>query len=280
MSRNKWAEGIVLSLLFSVTACTGGQGVTIPRPGSPAYKAAQAQAEETGQLDQIATSAVKAKNYAAAEAAARKSLAAGSDSGIAQEVLACALNAEGKTQEALQAYKTLSDEDSNTPRIRVPYAALLLKMGHWAQAVAIYNQVLPELGEPLLSASHFSAAMPQPKELALTLLLAQGAVDDNGAVWSTPEKAMGEFTEARRLAPNLDLTSYFYYYGWWSLYPDDPNKTAGAPAAKAALRKAVNSDDPAVKKAADNLVIIEAIHEANNAARPGDLQQKANPTRH
>ena len=80
-----------------------------------------------------------------AETEVREAISINPSEAIANEVLAAALEGQGKDTEALQAYKTEVERYDRQPRNLLPYAQLLLKSGQWAQAVAIYTEALPHL---------------------------------------------------------------------------------------------------------------------------------------
>ena len=114
-------------------------------PMTPEYLS---KLQQAGRLAHDAAIDLHAGNYAQAEAEAREAISIGSlTAGVADEVLAAALEAQGKDQEALQAYWVMVvDQNASYPRVLLPYAQLLLKSGQWAQAVAVYNQTLPTMG--------------------------------------------------------------------------------------------------------------------------------------
>jgi Tfp pilus assembly protein PilF len=189
--------------------------------------AQMARIDEIRSLDKAAAAALDADDYAEAEADARKVISLGPDSGVAQEVLASALYAQGKTQEALQAYKVMADEHTDDPRNLLPYAMLLLKTRHWKQAVAEYNEAVPNVsdpfprnyfkdlsGESLLQAdSHFSPGVPQPQDLATAIHVALGLTYGDGVSWgrhSQDDRALIEFQKALALEPDSPLANLFY----------------------------------------------------------------------
>ena len=197
-----------------------------------------------------------AGDYPEAEANARQSISLGLASGRGQEYLASALYAQGKNQEALQVYKAIADEGDVFGRNEVPYAVLLLKAGRWAEAVAAYNTTLPYFSDHNMveAYSHFSPDVPQPKELAVALHIAQGIVykGDPGEDSSSPyETAMRQYSKALHLAPNSALANYYYGCGWQYLPRKSPMKAALAPRAKAAFQRAASLDRGGVKKAAE-----------------------------
>lgn len=224
MNRNKWMTGAVLIFFLGATGIALGHflqdakpstgrttGMTIA-PLTPAQKANEA---EKYRLDMAAAAAMDASQYAEAENDARQSIAIGPDSGIAQEVLATALDAQGKTQEALEAYKQIADAGDVEPRNQLPYALLLLKTGQWAQAVAAYNKQLPYLadGKLMNTNSQFSPNMPQPKELETAIHVALGLTYGSAYSWgkhSQVDKATSEYKKAVALEPDSSLANLYY----------------------------------------------------------------------
>lgn len=261
MDKNKWVIGATLSIFLCATGCSLGQlhhpiGQSVAMTPVPLTPALKAREDKKWRLDQAAITALDTGEYAEAEDDARQSIAVGQDSGLAQEVLASSLNAQGRTQEALQAYKVIADGGGAFSRNLVPYARLLLESGQWAQAATIYNRALSDLGtgEPIQAGSHFSPEVPQLRELAVALHVAQGLTDIGDPGWGTRSKredAMKEFAQAVRLAPNSPLTNYYYGFGWQQLGPKSPMKAAYASQAKEALQKAAALGSGDVKKKAE-----------------------------
>jgi len=262
---NKQISIAALGVLFCATAIALGQsyhptghvhhsvGQSLGANPAPLTPAQKAKEDEKWRLDQAALAALDAGQYAEAEADAQQSISVGPDSGLAQEFLAASLNAQGKTQEALQAYKVMADEGDVFPRNLVPYAVLLLKSGQWSQAATIYNKALPNLGDMIQANSHFSPDVPQPRELAVALHVAQGLTYIGDAGWgshSRHEEAMGEFDQALRLAPDSALANYYYGFGWQHLDLKSHTRAANAQQAKAAFQKAAALGGADVKKAA------------------------------
>jgi len=137
---------------------------------------------QKGQLDENALAALRAGQYASAEDNARQCIELGQDSGLAQEILASSLYAQGKSQAALQAYKEIADAGGKFPRNLIPYALLLLKSGQWAKAVTVYNQARNGVGDDSLPQLEgpFSIETPQPRELEAAIHIAQGLA---GSTW-------------------------------------------------------------------------------------------------
>jgi tetratricopeptide (TPR) repeat protein len=197
------------------TASDSSHGLeSLHTPVIPVTPQQEARMRRLGELGEAAAAALDDEQYAEAEADAREALSIRMDYGIAQEVLASSLNAQGKTQQALKAYATIASEGDTLPRNLLPYALLLLKTGHWAQAVAAYDKQLPFLAEGglMVANSHFSSAVPQPRQLATALHIALGLTDET-ATWGghmQDDKALAEFRWAETLTPDSAL-AYLYY---------------------------------------------------------------------
>ena len=259
MGKSKWIIGGTVSVFLCGTVVAFGQhhvgGRSVVRNITPLTPAQRTNNTEIWRLDQAAAEAMDIGQYAEAETAARQSISLGAASGKGQELLASALNAQGKTQEALQVYKVMADEGDVFPRNEVPYALLLLRTGRWFQAVIAYNKMLPYLpeGATVQANSHFSPKVPQPKELAVALHIAQGLTYIGDAGWGSRSRhgeAMDEFEQALQLAPDLPLANYYYGYGWQHLDLKSPTRAANAQRAKAAFQKAAALGGGDVKKAA------------------------------
>ena len=258
MNKNRWLIGGTFGVFLCAAGVALGQihhpiGQSIEMNPAPLTPALKARLDREGRLDQAAVVALDAGQYAEAETDARQSISVGQDSGLAEELLASALNAQGKTQEALQAYKVMADEGDVFPRNQVPYALLLLKSGQWTQAVIAYNKMLPYLpeGDIARANSHFSPNVPQPQELVVALHIAQGLTYIGDAGWgsrSRHKEAIGEFDQALRLAPASPLANYYYGYGWKHLDLKSRARAANAQRAKAAFQKAAALGDADVKK--------------------------------
>ncbi len=226
--------------------------------------------EQAAQLAHDAAADLHSGNYAHAEAEARTSISVDPlTSGVSQEVLAAALERQGKDQEALQQYQTVVEHYDKQPRNLLPYAQLLLKSGQWSQAVAVYNQALPHLpdvgphleativhdGDVIRANSHFSPDVPEPAALAVALHIARGMVLNATPSWaggvSQDTESMAEYAKALQTAPDNALANYYYGVGWHKLSPVERIKFGNAEQAKAALKKAVLLGDPTVKKMAE-----------------------------
>ena len=250
---------VALGLLLSVTWALVGQPA---QAQFIQHRSVQPTPEEREALRnsyleaRTASAFLHAGHYAQAEAEARQSLFLRSNCGLGDEVLAAALDAQGKEQEALKAYQTVVEHHDRNPRNVLPYALLLLKSGQWAQAVTEYNAALPLLasGEVMRANSHFSPGLPEPTALAVAIHIGRGLVYGAAADWageSQHKEMMAEFGKALHLAPDSDLANYHYGYGCEMLSPAERAGAGGSEQqAKAALQKAVLLGKGDVKKAA------------------------------
>jgi tetratricopeptide (TPR) repeat protein len=232
-----------------------------------------AKTMQAAQLAWAAATSFHAGNYAQAEEEARQALAVEPQEGMSQEVLASALESQGKDQEALQQYQTVIKHYDGHPRNLIPYAQLLLKSGQWEQALAVYNQALPTLPDvgphpeaiivherdAMLANSRFSPDAPEPAALATALHIARGLVYNSMCDWAGEpqnKEAMAEYQKALQLAPNSGLANYYYGVGWQKLGPDERAKFGTAQQAKAALQKAVKFGRGDVKVAAQKALMV------------------------
>ena len=276
MSTIKYRIGTAVAILLCVTSHALGQSNKPHAHLNGGFHVRltlqqQANHDEMWRLDQAAITASDNGNYAEEESDASQSISLGHDSGLAQELLAQALNEQGKSQDALQAYKIIADSGSSFPRNLVPYALLLLQTGQWAQSVAMYNRALPELGDVgvhpelmivhdkdvMQSCSHFLPDDPQPSELAVALHIAQGITYLSDPGWGRQmrhNEAMSEFEEATKLAPNSPIADYYYGVGWQKLSPADRAKFGTVQQAKAHLQKAVKTGNANVRAAAQKVL--------------------------
>lgn len=265
----QWVIGAIISISLGTLSVALGQTQRPVGPDAwsghvPYTPIQKAKSLEAYRLSHAAAAALAAGWYAYAETTARQALATGRDAGVAQEVLASALNAQGKEQEARQIYGAMAHAHGDHPRNLLPYALLLLKAGRWAPAVAAYNKALPHLadGDLMRASSHFSASVPRPMALATAIHIALGLTDGSGTDWAghtQRDKALAEYTEALRLAPNSDLANFYYGYGL-----DQLGRTSQA---ASVFQRIANRSTGAVK------------HEAE-AALNGQRQRTYGPTRH
>lgn len=223
-------------------------------PISPQMRMVSMQAD---QLDKEAAIALHAGRYAEAESDIRQSIALWPiGSGVSDEILARSLEAQGRDQEALQICKKIVvDRRGSQLRDLIPYSWLLLKSGQWAEAVTVYNQAIPMLGQEELErdSSHFSLDVPNPTALAVAIHLERGRIYSTNCDWAgetQDTEAMVEYGKALQLAPNYGLANYYYGQGWQKLSPAERKQFGTAQQAKAALQKAVKLGKGDVKLAA------------------------------
>jgi Tfp pilus assembly protein PilF len=202
--------------------------IKLGRRDTPLAPEQQARVDQRDLLCHAAAVALHAGDYAQAEAGARQVMALGDGSGQGQELLAGALDGQGKTQEALLEYEEIVTKMGNThQRVLLPYALLLLKTGHWAQAVAVYDKAMPPASEAkqikkkdgiwlLRADTQFSADTPNPEGLATAIHIARGLLYDSSGDFaheSQDDLALNEYRKAMDLMPESALTNYFYGYG-------------------------------------------------------------------
>jgi len=242
-----WLLIVNVSTLIGVAGSVSAQAQvsSVQSPLSPAQKA---RFLHTMHLARAASNAMQSGDYAMAETDARQSIATGPDSGLAQEVLAASLDAQGKTQEALQAYKEIADVGGSFPRNLLPYAQLLLKAGDYRQAAWAYNKALPLLddGDLMEQKGEFSPNVLRPTELAAAIQTALGLETDwrgyHGTYQEIIQQSQTHFQKALALEPNSSLANYYNGYGL---------KRLGRQAeAQAAFRKAAILGQGDVKEAA------------------------------
>jgi tetratricopeptide (TPR) repeat protein len=181
-------------------------------PLTPRQKAAH---REVADLDREAAEAFDVGQYGEAEADTRKALSMGQDSGMGGQILAEALDAQGKTDEALAAYQMLVNQGCDDTGSLLRYSLLLLKTGHWAHAVAVYHRIRTPSGGGMWERSNglFSPDVPQPRQLATAIHISLGI--NYGWLYSwgghaQTDKAMAEFHQALALTPNSAM-AYLYY---------------------------------------------------------------------
>lgn len=218
--------------------------------GSPLVSASKEKAIglQIWRLDQAASTAQQEGDNADAEADARRSVSLGVASGRGQEILAAALDAQGKKEEALQAYKVLADEGDVKPFNELPYARLLLETGHWEQAVEAYNKQLPYIsnGDLVQASGDFSPNAPRPTDLAVAIHIGLGLTTGwrgyHGTYQDSVRQEQQQFQQALSLAPRSSLANYYVGYGM---------KRLGRHAeAQAAFQKVAALDDGDIRAAA------------------------------
>ena len=230
-----------------------------PQPVTPEQ---QARRDREDLLVYSAARALHAGQYAQAEADARQDLALGDISGATREILAGALDGQGRTQEALQEYGRIVSKGATVPRTLLPYALLLLKTGQWAQAVAAYDQALPTAQQLkgvqikdglwlLRAGTQFSADAPDPVGLATAIHIGLGIIYDSSADSaheSQDEQALTEYKQALALMPDWALANYFYGYGLGELGLRQQSVAAYQKASDLATGDVKTAADRALKK--------------------------------
>lgn len=214
-----------------------------------------------------------AGNFAAAAITFRQAIAVGLNDPNAYIGLAESLNAQGKSVEALAAYRELiyelpvrqstSSRDpekaaahraqvlqnptqrefgSASVRVWMNYAILLCQSGQWAEAAAFYQRAaarVPTGDGPSLALQ----AGPSAPSLAELEAMAYVALGVDYAYRLELEKAVAEYDQAWRLQPDSPMVNYYYGLTLKSLGRINE--------AKAAFRKAASLGSGDVKKAAE-----------------------------
>ncbi len=226
-------------------------------------------------LTKAGTEAMRLKNFVVAEADFRELIQVDS-SPYNYYGLGEALAGEGKTADALAAYKTAVDWPLNrdpqaialsqamggsTSNLRgccgpadaiawMKYALLLTLTGQETEARARYMEAARLLPGRLHPEAALTADDGTPVSTARFQSAVHLALGVMGSERDGGEQNMTEFEQALKLAPDSAAANYYYGYGWKRLDLQSKTRLADAPVAKAALQKAAQADDAAVKKAA------------------------------
>jgi tetratricopeptide (TPR) repeat protein len=201
---------------------TRNLGPDVPPQQRSAYLKRESFAlSNIGRLDREAIDAMNAGQYAEAESDARQSVSIGVASGRGQDILAAALDAQGKTQEALLAYQAIFAEGDVSAANELPYALLLLKSGQWAQAVEVYNRQLPynSVGDGALMQEYgdFTPYQPRPMAMEAAIHLGLGLelnwYEYHGTYQERIQQAQAHFQKALAVEPDAPLANYYVGYG-------------------------------------------------------------------
>jgi tetratricopeptide (TPR) repeat protein len=196
-----------------------------PNSGPPITPAQKAAWKNSSEFSHKSVLALDAGQYASAISDAKQAVAIGMSSHdpIADTVLAYALVAEGKDQDALNEYGQMYARGDWNGGDLLQYAQLLLKHGLWSKAVDVYQKAVKDVGsdvtnghELLVAESDFSHDDPQPKELESDIHIAIGMYGDiasNLAGKYRPERSLAEYKKALDLEPDSALAKLAYAKG-------------------------------------------------------------------
>ena len=196
-----------------------------PNSGPPITAAWWAAFKKSNEFTEKSIQALDAGKYALAISDARQKLTMGMPphDPKAETVLAYALVAQGKDQDALNEYGQMYARGDWNGGDLLQYARLLLKHGQWSNAVDVYKKAVLNVGEDvakghelLLADSAFSHDDPQPKELEADIDIAIGLRGDlvSGLARKyRPERSLAEFKKALDLEPDSPLAKLAYAGG-------------------------------------------------------------------
>jgi tetratricopeptide (TPR) repeat protein len=214
---------ISLCPIASAIAQQGGQFMGGPSSIRHLTPAQQADWSKSVQLQLTSETLLNSGQFSSAESVARQSLSLNPSEILAQQVLASAQVAQGKTSEAMRFYASRYDGGSSSVREMLPYALLLLRSGQWKAAVDVYNRILPGVGSLLYNGHDLLVADggyayddPQPKDLETDIHIAMGfsGMEDYGR--SGPkcrEWSLAEYKKALTLRPDSALANLAYAGG-------------------------------------------------------------------
>jgi tetratricopeptide (TPR) repeat protein len=239
-----------------------------PLPRTPEQKAKEdAQHDRMNELDQDGTQALHTKNFVLAEADYRQLIQDNAPGPFAHYGLGEALAGQGKTAEALAAYKTavywplntpegqtaLSQSGINKPNLRgcccgtdavawLKYAVLLSQTGQNAEAFSVYSQAIRWVHDVEGSGITLfpSTNSPSSSQLQAAEHIALGLL--TGGMLTDHKQAMVEFNQALQLEPSSSVANYYCGYGlkWLGRHSES----------QAAFQKAAAMDNGEVRAAA------------------------------
>ncbi len=257
------------------------KSLNLHRLSGPLYQSLQEKAQSDAwmatinRLDKAGTEALHLKNFAVAEASYRELVQMGTLGPFPYYGLGEALTGEGKTAEALAAYKTavywplnrdpqaiaLGQAMGITSNLRgccglsdaigwMRCTLLLSQTGQNEEAFSVYSQAIRFASDTTRSGISLlpTAGPSSPAEFQAAAHVALGLM--SGDLPGDHERAMTEFAQALQLAPDSAAANFYYGYGWQRLDLQSKTRLADALQAKAALQKAALTDDETVKKAA------------------------------
>jgi tetratricopeptide (TPR) repeat protein len=196
-----------------------------PNSGPPITPVQKAALKKSYELADKSVLALDAGQYALAISDAKQVLAIGvpPHDPTAETILAYALVAQGKDQDALNEYGQMYAHGDWYGYDLLQYAQLLLRHGQWSKAVDVYDKAVQDVGENfikghelLMADSYFSHNDPQPKELEADIHIAIGMRGDlvSGLARKyRPERSLAEFKKALDMEPDSPLAKLAYAGG-------------------------------------------------------------------
>lgn len=238
---------LAFSLALAQNQPKGEKSRNRSRPDAPW----RMQAQEARRLAREGRAAWRERNdTSAAESCFRQALSLDQDDPFILVDLACLLDEQGRTHEAVNAYRAMvhppaarrgSTFETN-PAVLMRYAALSAQVGDWQEAAYGFDKAMSKmpLGSQVRAPSGSSAN--QISYLNAISRVAQGRDLLKYGSDETSRKAVREFSEAVRLQPKLALAQYHLGEGL--------RRVGRRQEAEAAFRKAAQMGQGEIKAAA------------------------------
>ena len=235
MQERHWGISLKMSivplvLIWTVLWSAGAFGQENQHVIQPPTQEELAREIKAVNLWQASESALNARHYSLAESDARMGLSADPDFTAFRRIIASALLAQGKTREAVSLLSEIIKSNDILCDASLPYALILVRGGHWAYALSLYNRVLPTVGsifrgpDLLVENNDYSVDDPEPTALEADIHIALGIeeMDDYGINGppSTQNK-YDEFKKAYALEPDSQFARLCYAKGLHAVGKED-----------------------------------------------------------
>lgn len=232
-------------------------GMHVTEPGDPALRDRMMKGYA---LVRKGKAALTENDLQRAESLFREVLALDRTNSEAWAGIAEALEKQGKTSEAIVAYRTLTNPGPkwgstlvSDPAVLMRYAVLLIRANQWPEAVQVYEKAAGRLNDGQGAAlpplpTNFSPQMRRPADLAAMAHVGLGRAQ---AKRGRSDAALAEFAQAAKLRPNSAVAQFYYGYGLKAVGRAAEAKAAFTRAAAAAAA-AATSGQGEVKTAAEN----------------------------